>query len=248
LRIGAIQNGKIIEAIPLAPMKPPYLIDHNISFFHIAVRIEHRHRFSLLLFREHLFPYLLPVLLYQAVGRTNDGLCGTIVLLQFEQSRSFVQLGKLQDIIDIGSTEGIDALRVISHHTHLLMDTGQLLHNAMLRIIGILILIHQYIFELTGILLTDFRITVKQQIGIYQQIIKVHHITLPAPVPIPAVDFVRSRHLCLHIALTDSTVSSIRIGKNQPVLGATDAVLDSTGLVSLVIQLHFLNDRLDQTL
>ena len=100
--------------------------------------------------------------MYQTVRRIHDGLRRAVVLLQFEQTRGGVQLLKLQDVVDVRPAERIDALCVIANNTDVLVVRRQLLHDAMLRIVRILILVDQHIAEPLFILCQHVRARLEQ--------------------------------------------------------------------------------------
>ena len=84
----------------------------------------------------------------QRISGIDDGLCRTIVTLQFKETRRGIDALEIEDIADVCSTEGIDTLRVISYHTDIILRLRQFLNQQELDIVGILILIHQDILEL----------------------------------------------------------------------------------------------------
>ena len=188
------------------------------------------------------------ILGYQAVGGRNDGLRRAVVLLQLKEFGPLVHLRKLQDILDVRPSEGINTLSIIAHYTYLLVFAGELEHNAMLGIIGILILVHQHISELRSILYAYLRIISEKEESMHQQIIEVHGITLSTSLPITTVNVANGWHLGFHVCLYNRRIRSVSIRQDEVILGIADATLHITRLVNLVIQLHFFNDALDQTL
>ena len=114
------------------------LVGNNLPFLHITVGIENSDRLPFRFFRK-----------YNGLGRT-------IVLLQFKKLGSLIQLSKFQYIVNISPSEGINTLCIIPHYAYTLMFLGKLKHNAVLRKISILILIHQHITELLRILTANF--------------------------------------------------------------------------------------------
>ena len=127
------------------------------------------------------FPRTLPcvsalVLFYQAVGRADNGLGGTVILLQLEDLRIGIYFRKIENIVNIGTTEGVDTLCIIPHHTDMLMVLGKLQHDAVLCKIGILILIHQNVTELVLITRQHLGVVPEQQECVEQQIVEVHRI------------------------------------------------------------------------
>ena len=132
------------------------LVGNNLPFLHITVGIENSDRLPFRFFRKYLLPYLLAIFRYQTVCRAYNGLGRTIVLLQFKKLGSLIQLSKFQYIVNISPSEGLNTLCIIPHYAYTLMFLGKLKHNAVLRKISILILIHQHITELLRILTADF--------------------------------------------------------------------------------------------
>ena len=96
-------------------------IYNNFPFLHITIRIEHTDRLALILLRKDLLPYLFVVLFNQAIGCLYDVLGRAIILFELEEFGTFLDLRELQDIFDVRSTEGIDALGIVAYHAHLLV-------------------------------------------------------------------------------------------------------------------------------
>ena len=97
------------------PTQFSYLIGYDIPFFHITVSLKHANRFATFFFREYFFPNLTFILFDQTVGSTDNGLRRTIILLQFKDFRIRINLREIKDIINIRSTERVDALRIIAY-------------------------------------------------------------------------------------------------------------------------------------
>lgn len=85
-------------------------------------------------------------------------------------------------------------MRIIAHHTDVLVFFRQLEHNAVLGKVGVLILIHQDIAKLRLIAGKHIRMVAEKQESIEQQIIEVHSIRLSATFPIAAVNIAQGGH------------------------------------------------------
>ena len=118
----------------------------------------------------------------------------------------------------------------------------------MLGKIRILILVYEYITELHGILLTDTRMVSEKDIGVHQQVIEIHSIALSATLPILFVNLMGGRHLGIPICFENFGIRRICIRHHQMILSIADAALNTSRLVRLVVELHFLDDALDQAL
>ena len=108
---------------------------------------QHLYLVTLLILREDLLGYLGVVLADQASRCLDNGLCGAVVLLQLEEFGIRVQLGELEHVVQVGSAERVDALGIVTDHAYLGSVTGKLPYYAVLGIVGILILVNQYISE-----------------------------------------------------------------------------------------------------
>ena len=142
LCIRTVKNGKIMISISRLGMQLRNLVGHDFSFFHIAISRKHADRFPLVFLGEHFLLNLVAVFRNQAVRRIHDGLRGAVILLQLKQPCIFVCTGKIQDIIDVSSTERINTLGIIAYHAHKLVFLRKLEYDAVLCKIRILILIY----------------------------------------------------------------------------------------------------------
>jgi len=248
LCIGAVEDGLLAIGNLLTSVQFGNLVGHDFALLNIAIGTIDAYGLATVLFRKHLLANLFAILGYQAVGRLHDDLCRAVVLLQFEEPCPLVLLGELQYVVDVCPTEGVDALCIVAHHTHPLVVGRQLPHDGMLGIVRVLILVHQYVAELPCPLGPHLGMLVKEQPGIYQQVIKVHGIRLSAPLPVPAIDVADGRHTCRLVRFTHLRVGRIGRGEHQPVLGVRDVALHRARLVGLVIELHLLDDALQQAL
>ena len=88
----------------------------------------------------------------------------------------------------------------------------------------------------------------EQQVGINQQIVKIHSITLLAALPITQIDIAHQRNLGSLVSKEKLTVGSIRLRQHQLILGITDTTLYHPRFVYLVVQIHLLDDSLQQIL
>ena len=113
----------------------------------------------------------------QRISCVHNNLSRTIITLQLEQLSRFIPLLEGQDIFNIRPSKRIDGLCIITHYAYMILWLCQSLYNQILRIIRILILIHQQIVKILLILAQYLHIVLKQHIGHIQQIVKIHRIT-----------------------------------------------------------------------
>ena len=162
LGVGTIENGKIVVLCLVLSTDSLDIVTHNDSLFPVTIGRLQGQSLTLLVLTEHILVYLSLVLAYQTIGCLYDELCRTVVLLQFKETRTLILLLEIEDVIDIGTTETVDALCIVSHHTDTSVLAGQLQDNLLLSVVRILILIDQHIAETLHIFLTDVLMVLKQ--------------------------------------------------------------------------------------
>ena len=187
LRVGAVEHGNIAEVEPLAAAQFGNLIGDNLALLKIGICRADGKRRSHGTLRIYGFLYLMRIFSYKAVGRIHYHLCGAVILLQLEYLSPFIALGKTKNIANIGTAEGVYALRIVAHHAHSLALLGELPHNCRLQEVGILILIHKQITELAHILFAHLGELLEQPVRVEQQVVEIHSIGLFAALAIAAV-------------------------------------------------------------
>ena len=97
----------------------------------------------------------------EAISRLNNILRRTIVLLQLKELALRIDVLKVKNVIDVRTTKTINALRIVAHHTDVLLLVGELRDNLLLHSVGVLKLIDQHIAEARSIFLTDVFVFMK---------------------------------------------------------------------------------------
>ena len=168
---------------------------------------------------ENVLPYLAFILANQRIGSLYDELCGTVVLLKFEEACTLrILLLEIQDVVNVGTTKRIDTLCIIANDTDTTVLLGKLQHDFLLRIVGVLILVDEHIAKTLNILLADVLMLMKQQIGLHQQVVEVHSVSLSATLHIPIIYMGNLRTFFLNIIRSPRT-GFIGMRHQQVVLG-----------------------------
>ena len=128
------------------------------------------------------------------------------------------------------------------------MLLGELPHDAVLGIVGILILIDQDVGKLRGIACQHLGMVLKQEVGVEEDIVEIHRTCLAATLLVAQVDFARLGHLGMAVVGHGKSIGGIHLGGHQAVLGIRNAALDDIGFVHLIVELHLLDDGLEQAL
>ena len=188
LGIGAIEDGKVGILAAFSALDGTNGIGHHLGLFNVGVGVEHMELFTSGIFGEHVLLDLPAVLLDETISSLDDVLCGAIVLLQFEEPCSVVYLLEGEYVVNICSTETINALRIIAYDTDVMVLTSELPHDAVLRKVGVLILIYQHITETLLPLGKHIGMLLKEEIGVEENVVEVHSITLTTAVSVSLKD------------------------------------------------------------
>ena len=155
-----------------------------------------------------------------------------------------VILLEVQDVFNLGSTEGVDGLRVISHHTYVLVPLTEFLQYKILGEVRILILVDHDIVEPSCNRLQGSRIVTKQDIHIQQDIIEVHDTCLLAFLRIQLIDIAYAGLLGGSIVLQGIRIAAVCIRSDKIVLRHRDARKHILRLIDLLVKLKILKTRL----
>ena len=246
LRIRTIQDRHIVIAV--LPMRCDDLQGHTFRFcavVHIGFQVQ---RCSLLFLRIYLLVDLLAVLMYQRVSRIHDILRRAVVTLQFEHLRRGIYLPEIENITDVRPSERVDTLRIIAHHTDIILWFGEAFHEQELDIVRILVLIHQNILELLLVFLPHLGTAIQQPERVDQQIVKIHGIGCFQTCLVQLIDRCRLVHTHLPVLAQQLLVHTILGGSNPCVLRHRDTAQHRRRLVHLLIQSALLAYSLDDRL
>ena len=199
MRISTVQNGKIAKSTFFPAPYPLDFLANNGRLLTVTVSLLEHYLLTSLVVTEHILGNLPCIVPDQAVGSLDNHLSGTIVLLKFEKLGVIVSLGEVENVVNVGPPEPINALRIVANGTYTLMVTRELHYYGLLCIVGILILIYKHIPETIHILLPHILMLGKQQIRIKQQVVKIHGIGLATTLSIAHVHVFHGRHLTLYI-------------------------------------------------
>ena len=146
----------------------------------------------------NLLPYLavtpelliltLEVIFNHTISGLENSLSGTIILFQQDHLSLRVVLLEVKDIGHVGPPPTIDRLVGIPHHANILKQTRQELNQAILTMVGILVLIYMDILEFLLIELANGRILFEKSHGQQNQVVKVQGIGCLESLLIIAVD------------------------------------------------------------
>ena len=85
---------------------------------------------------------------------------------------------EVEDVPDVGAPEPVDRLVVVAHHAHVALLAGEQLQQPVLRVVGVLVLVHQDPAERVAVALGDVVEQLEQVHGAEQQVVEVHRVHL----------------------------------------------------------------------
>jgi len=109
----------------------------------------------------------------QAVGRGQDGGRGAVVGLQPDDQRVGIVRLELHDVLYVRSAPGIDALVRVAGGADVLVLQGDAVGNVILGVVGVLVLVDEYVLESLGERLADLGLVAHQQGEPHQQVVEV---------------------------------------------------------------------------
>ena len=91
---------------------------------------------------EKAFGVFLLSVLDDGVGKVQNGLAGTVVLLELDDPGPGKEFGKLKDVSEIRPAEGVNRLGVVPHHHDVLVVFGHEADDLGLEGVGVLVFVH----------------------------------------------------------------------------------------------------------
>ena len=122
----------------------------------------------------------------------------------------------------------------------------ELVDNALLGHIRVLVLIDEHIPEALRILLAHLLVVSEQFKGVKQQVVEVHCVGLPASCGIGQINLIDGLHSGLFVSFQRLFVLGIHLGIYEMVFCHGDDILHRSRFVDLVIEVHLLDNQFDE--
>ena len=203
---------------------------------------------ALLFFGIDLLGNLPFVAAYKAVGSAYDVLRRAVVALQLEEAGSCKLLAEAEDVVDVGTTEGVDALGIVAYHADVVVGLGQCRHDARLAVVGVLILVNKDVAEDVLIFLSQVGAAVEQAVHVDEQVVEIHGVGLLQALVVGVEDVGRAVDAAEPVFLHEGVVLGIVLRGKQVVFRHRDAGGYGGSFIDLVVQLHLFDDLLDEAL
>ena len=131
----------------------------------------------------------LPVLVFldNRIGRAQDIAGGAVILFQPDDRAAGELMLKIQDIFNGGPPEFVNALVVVPHHAEVPRTGGQHADELVLRMVGILVLVHHQVAEPVLVFFQHIRALTEQGDRFAQQVVEIHRVGFLQPVLVQGV-------------------------------------------------------------
>ncbi len=155
LVVGAVQHRKVAELLVLLALGGCAIgaqaLDAGygaLGLVLLVVGIHHAHRLAFAQLAEQRLGKQLGIRANHVVGSTQDGAGGAVVLLQFDDLQRRKIHRQFFEVVQRGAAPAVDGLVVIPHRGEAgaicRIAAGQQLEHFVLRGVGVLVLVHQY--------------------------------------------------------------------------------------------------------
>ena len=108
------------------------------------------------------------------IGGVQDVLSGAVVLLPAHPLGPGEVLLEMQNVLDGGPPELVDALVVVAHHAQVAAALGQQTDKPVLGVVGVLVLVHHQVAETVLVVLQHVGAGLEQAHGVDDEVVKVH--------------------------------------------------------------------------
>ena len=137
-----------------------------------------------------------PQRLFLAAAVVGDDLVGgveyvggrAVVLFQFDHFGVGKILFKIEDVADVRPAPAVDGLVVVADHAEVALLAREQAHQFVLRGVGVLILVHQYVVEAVAVIGKHRRLAGQQFQRFEQQIVKVEGVVAAQALLVAGVD------------------------------------------------------------
>ena len=110
------------------------------------------------------------------IGRIEDVAGRAVVLLELDDEAAGEILLKFENIADIRAAPAVNGLIVVAHDADVLLLAGQQTHQLVLRKVGVLIFVYQYIVELAPVIFQHRRMRREQLHGFHDEVVEIERI------------------------------------------------------------------------
>ena len=195
-----VSGGNPFAAIAVTTIAQELLdfLNHPMRLGQVARGLHHPNRLTCPLCGVQVFTQTGFVVLDQFVGCVQDMAVAAVVLFQFDLVLDRVLAHKVSHIAHPCTAKSINALIVITHGQHRAARTTEQLDPSVLKTVGVLKFINQYMREALLVVLAQCIVVAQEFVTAQHQLAKVHHPLALTLVFVELVDF----HLLARLSIT----------------------------------------------
>ncbi|CUI80596.1 Uncharacterised protein [Achromobacter xylosoxidans] len=235
--VAAIQDGEVLPLRLALEARGRDFHGDGLGLVLLAVHRRNDDRLAHAQVRPQLLLEQLGVLLDHLVGRSQDALHRTVVLLQLDELEVRIVGGELGQVLDGGAAPGVDGLVIVSHRGEHGARAGQQLHQAVLADVGVLVFVDQQVTHAVLPARAHLFVVGQQDGRDADQVVEVHRLVGGQRGGVAAVDVG-----CLDVARRDGFARGI-VGLHQRVLPQRDDALHVAQAALVGGGQQFLDDR-----
>ena len=216
LGVGAVEDGEVAVRIALPQVQ---VANGAFGLLRLVFLREGLHQddvVALMVVRPEFFFELIFVVLDDRIGEAEDVFGRAIILLQTHDGGLGIVALKREDVADVGSAKGVDALRVVAHDTDVFMLRREHLGQGILGAVGILVFVDVEVRPTLLVFLQDLRFLLEEFDGMEQEVVEVDGVGAAEGLLIGSVEergfFLRQR----------SGHAGVGFGRDHLVFGAGD--------------------------
>ena len=173
VKVGAVEHGDLVEAGAFFAEFKGALGDEGGLLGGIGAGDEGGFHAGLARRREFLGK-LVHVGTDGGVGHAQDFGCAAVVGLNFKDFGAGIAFGEIQDIGEVRSAPGVDALGVVAHNHDVLMTGGEEVDEIALKFICVLVFVHEDELETALILFANVLVVLQELEPEGEQVVEVH--------------------------------------------------------------------------
>ena len=187
LGIGSVNHGHLGEARALVEHARD--LGGDVARLGVLVLdLDDAHRLALAEVGPELLLLALAVVLDDRVGRVEDAVRRAVVLLQRDHGRPGEVALELEDVADVRAAEAVDALVRVADHHEIPVLTGHQLEQDVLRVVRVLVLVHEDVAERLRPALTRLGEALQHVDGQHEQVVEVDRVRGEHAALVEAVD------------------------------------------------------------
>ena len=243
LRVHAVEHGAVAEIAARAAAREDVRGDELGLVVLVHGRVE-RELFARARVRPEGLALAGGVVRNHGVRGGEDVARGAVVLLEAYRPAALVLLLEGEDVLYRRAAELVDALVVVADDADVPVPSGEEAREQVLEVVGVLILVNEYIFELPLIVLADVGVLLQEPHGVVQQVVEVHR---PGGEEPRGVALVYLAELALPGVGALAVFGGVLLGAHEPVARAVDDGEHAARGIDLLVEVelaqHGLHDR-----